>query len=361
MKKLLDLSSSKNVTKFLQDQLDNSLEMCQKKIESLEFLKQRLIKALKLQGFKEIYFFHEAGTLDTALFFHIYFKHVLDTGKNQILTPASASFAYLDLLKKTKRFQIIPTLCALSKEGCLDQAFLKKQISSKTIFFTQRLCHPILGIHDPNFFAHAADLQKEEVLVHLDVTGSFGEKFFDFEQFPADFISLDLSSVNKNLKGFICFSKEPILTLSCMQYEPSFSYFEKVDKAFEDFFEAFSEKMLKNIQIKASLQALILEKIPQVEFILEGPSMSCDKMMLHLPNVHAEAIAKMLVDKNIIVELGGGFEQSLSDLLNLVGIPSPKSQSVLSMTLSQALEMSDCEKIAEAIFSAYNTLLKGAF
>jgi cysteine sulfinate desulfinase/cysteine desulfurase-like protein len=361
MKKLCDLTASQKFIKELDDQNDTSIEISFKKLQKIDFLKKRLLQALKLDGFSEVLIFPTRASFETALFFHIYFKHVQETGKNQFIVKANQSLSFLDLLKKAKRFQVIATLCALNAEGELDLDVLKKQLSSKTIFYSQSLFDPILGVHDSQYLEALAELKKQEVLVHFDVSQTFGEKFFDFTGIDADFISLDLSSLSKELNGVICFSKEKIQTLNCLQLEPNFSFFEKVERAFESFFDISSENMLKNIQIKTKLKELILEKIPEAEFMMDSLNAGLKTILVYLPNVHAKALMKLLLDYQILIEVGGDEKLELVELLNLCGVSSQKGLSAFCMTLDSDLEESDLENIALSLQSAYSSLLKGAF
>lgn len=361
MKKLCDLSANQSLLKQLEKDQETSLENSFKKEQKIGFLKKRLLQALKLEGFQEILLFPSSGSFETSLFFHIYFKHVLETGKNQFLVKANQTLSFLDLLKKAKRFQLIATLCGLNHEGEIDLPNLRKQISSKTIFYSQSLFDPILGLHDSQYLNALSELKKDEIFVHFDVSTTFGEKFFDFTGIDADFISLDLSTLSRELSGVICFAKEGIQTLSCLQQEPSFSLFETIEKAFESYFDLSSEKMLKSIDLKNQLKALIAEKIPQAEFMLETWNVSVKTLLIYLPKVHAKALMKFLLQTPIMIELGGNDRLELVELLNLCGIDSQKGLSTFSITIPAHLEENSLELIATALHTAYHALLKGAF
>ncbi len=332
----------------------------QRRQKMREKIGQKILMGFKVKAFKHLYFFASRQELESSLYFSLFFTLGHQTGKNQFLLSATSHKKNLEWAKCLKKMQGQAALIGPDENGRISLPHLREKLGPKSLLMSHRLFHPILGVLDDQYLEIAHTLHEEGVLYYVDVTGALGERFFDLESIEADFISFDLSSIDSALSGFVLLAKDEVVDWVLSPLDLPIDFYEKVLEGFERFYEKATSELLGRIQNKMLFEKSLKEAIPETHFIIAATCQSVRGLGVYFPKVHAEALAFALVRHKMSVELGGGAEQTLSGLLELVQVDSSKALSAVMFHLPYPLSEEEMRKSILILKEVYCSLLKGA-
>jgi len=331
-----------------------------KRQKTREQMARKMLMGFKAKAFSHVYFFSSRDVLESSLYFSLFFTSGHQTGKNQFLFSATSPKKTLEWAKCLKKMQGQTALIASDEHGRVSLQHLKEKLSPKSLLMAHRLFHPILGGLDDQYLEIAHILSEEGVLYYVDVTGALGERFFDLESIEADFISFDLASIDPVLSGVILLSKHAISDWVISPLDLPIDFYEKVLEGFEQFYDRATTELLERIQNKMSLEKALKETIPETHFIIGAPYQSVRELGVYFPEVHAEAFAFALIRHKMAVELGGGAEQTLSGLLELLQVEPSKALSAVMLHLPYPLGEEHRQRSLLILKEVYSSLRKGA-
>jgi cysteine sulfinate desulfinase/cysteine desulfurase-like protein len=360
MKKFLDFTHDQTVLKRGVDPFFVPLGLIHKRAQNIKKLIEKLKFGFKAQNYPYIYRFKAHTEAQIALYMSLYSSQVVESGKNQYLFEASGSKGVLEFAKMAKKFQIVAQLVGLDPSGRLNVAHLEQRLSPKTLIFSQRLYHPLLGTLNDQDQIVSALLKDKGVLYHLDITGALGEVVYDLDRFDADFISFDLQSISDSLQGGILFSKHELYEGVITSAPIDVCFLETLMSSLEELYQSSNAQMLKKITLKMELVRALNQALPDVKTVIQPPLESLSQVVIHLPQVHAEALNFMLLDKKICLDLGGGDEQSLKSLLELMDQEPSQALSCFALRIDPDLTSEQIEGFVHQLSQAYHSLMKGA-
>lgn len=360
MKKFLDFTSSRLAIKgykdpsFIpfapQDRYDDKVK---KIIDKLKF-------GFKCQKNPYIYFLHSHDEALMYMFWHLILQEASETGKNQLLFEAVSGKTILEFAKALKGFSMISTLVSPTKEGVVSLEFLDSKLGPKSLCFSHRLTHPILGTTSQDYLKIGQLLKDKGVYYHVDITKTLGEQFFDLETIEADFITFDISSINIELQGGVIFSKKPLEEFFYPAIKPDIIFLESFIQSLEELHEQASTHMLKKITLKMHLMNGLKQKtILSPSFFPESLE-SLSYKLLTFKNVHSDALNFFLQSKKACVELGGGLELPLHLLLEMCFVPHDIAVSTCGICVHETMTQEDIDSFVAILDQCYQALVKGA-
>jgi selenocysteine lyase/cysteine desulfurase len=261
-------------------------------------------------------------------------------------------------MREFKKLQINIQLISCENSSRLSLSHLESKIGPRTQLMSHRLYHPVLGSMNDQHVAIRDVLKAHGILYHVDVTTALGDCFWDLESIDADFVSVDINTAE--LKGTVLFSRDALLQGFMPSRSIDLELAEKIKGYFEKLYEVSSEAMLKKITEKMHLMTLLKEHLPQVKVMIEPPLQGLSKVIFHFPNVHQDAMNYMLKSHGIIADLGGGSEQTLFSLLEIMGFDALNAATCLGIDLAFIKDSSQIDHLVSALKSSYMTLIKGA-
>lgn len=254
---------------------------------------------------------------------------------------------------------MISTLVSPTKEGVVSLEFLESKLGPKSLCFSHRLTHPILGTTSQDYLKMGQLLKDRGVYYHVDITNTLGQHFFDLETIDADFITFDISSINSDLQGGVIFSKKPLAEFFYPAIKPDIGYLETFIKSLEDLYEQATGQMLKKITLKMHLMNALKEKITLPAAIFPEGIESLSYKLLTFKNVHSDALNFMLQSKKACVELGGGHELPLSLLLEMCFVSHEVASSSFGVCIQDTMTEEDIESFVAILTDSYTALGKG--
>lgn len=359
MKKFLDFTADQTISRYCDEASFVSLAPENRYNERVDKLLDKLKYGFKGEKNPFIYFFQTPVEASLFIFWHLVLQEAPLTGKNQFLCEAISSRSTLEFAKALKGFSMISTLISPTKQGSVCLESLASKLSFKSLCFSQRLTHPILGTSSSDHLKIASLLKEKGVYYHVDITKALGESFFDLETIDADFITFDISSIC-SLEGSVIFSKKPLSEFFYPSLKPSISFLESFVKGCEDLYENSSSAMLKKITLKMHFVNQLKEKIKDAKFIFPETQESLSTKIVCLPKVHADALNFMLMSKKACIELGGIKELSLPMLLEMCFIAHDQAKSSVSVCFDDKMSQDDIELLVDLLKNCYETLMKGA-
>lgn len=360
MKKFLDFTSDQRMLSGYDDPSYAALAPQDRYDDKLKKLLDKARFGFKAQKYPFVYFLPTANDANLFVYWHLVFSEAPNSGKNQLLFEALGSKLTLEFAKSLKGFSMISSLISPTKEGVVSVEFLESKIGPKSLCFSHRLTHPVLGTTSSDCGKISKILSEKGVLYHVDITKALGESFFDLETIDADFVSFDLSTISTDLKGGVVFSKKRLQEYFCIPSKPSISFVETFLKSLEDLYDNASSSMLKKITLKMHLVSKLKEKIQHIGFLLPEGLESLSTKVVTFPNVHSDALNFMLNSKKACLELGGNFELPLNLLLEMCFYDPKKATSSVAICIHDQMNEQDVNELVNHIDEVYKILLKGA-
>jgi cysteine desulfurase len=360
MKKFLDFTSNKLALCGYEDPLFVPLAPQSRFDDRVKKIIDKINFGFKSEKNPFVYFFASPFEASLFLFWHLILEEAPQSGKNQLLFEAVSSKSVLEFAKALKNFSMISTLVSPTKDGTVSLEFLESKLGPKSLCFSHRLTHPVLGTTSLDFPKISRLLKEKGVYYHVDITKALGEAFFDLETIEADFITFDMASIAAPLKGSVLFSKKPLCEFFQKSMTPDMSYLETFMHSLENLSENASNQMLKKITLKMQFVHSLKEKINTVHFVLPENAESLSHKLICLPQVNSDALNYFLMSKKAMVELGGGSELPLAMLLEMCFVPHNIAHSSFSVCFEDSMSSSDIESLNDIIAESYASLLKGA-
>lgn len=360
MKKFLDFTSDQRMLSGYDDPSFVPLAPQDRYDEKLKKLLDKARFGFKAEKYPYVYFLPTQNDANLFVYWHLVFNEAPTCGKNQLLLEAVGSKLTLEFAKALKGFSMISALISPTKEGIVSVEFLESKLGPKSLCFSHRLTHPVLGTTNPDCAKISKILSEKSVLYHVDITKALGESFFDLEDVDADFVSFDINTINSDLKGGVVFSKKPMQEYFCTLVKPSISFVELFLKSLEDLYDNASSSMLKKITLKMHLVNKLNEKIQNISFLLSENLESLSTKVITFPNVHSDALNFMLNAKKVCLELGGNTELPLNLLLEMCFYDHKAAKSSAAICIHDQMNEQDVDELVNHIDEVYKTLLEGA-
>jgi len=359
MKKFLDFTHDKIFLSAFGIEALTPIGPLPKKELAIKKLLEKLTLGFKAEKYPYIYLYDSHEIMLKAFILSILFDEALNSGKNQFLFELTGSKATLELAKFVKKINFSSQGISPDQTGRLDLDQLKEKLKPKSCLFSQRLKHKVLGaINDQTVFIKEL-LQEKEVLYHLDITGALGETIFDLESMDQDFVSFDLESLSIDLKGGLLFSKKPIKPIFIEPSVFSIQILESILKTLEDLHDKASGNMLKMISLKMHLMQGLKTFLDEVDLLITPPIESITTLVVHIKDMHQDALSGQLLSKRIGLDLGGGKELNLQALMGLLGYDEKFCHSCMALTFHEDMTLQDIDEFLAAFKDAYKLLKQG--
>lgn len=301
----------------------------------------------------------------------VYHQITRKTGQNHYITLSTEEAAQILTLEKYKDLGCHTTLIDPVATGSISQK-ITEAITPRTALITLTLADGLTGI-----YYEIEELVKicklRGIKLHLDVTYALNSRAFSFKESGADFVTLGgdilkgpkssgllMAKKETQLKPFICGEEEqkglrgaPLdmaalvgLAHACtllkarqmnLEVPRLRDLFEKKCKAIEGVDVLFKENRLFNVSVLA------------------------------FQGVHSDALLYALNKRGVLASMGGGKFQKLSLVLQKLGVPSKKSETALSFSLSDETTKEEVLKAVEIIqeefvrLSRLSEKLEGAY
>lgn len=228
----------------------------------------------------------------------LYLEEIIPTGKNQILTTTIEDASTLLSIEQYRALGVISSQVPINEMGLITLETLESYVTPKTALLSLSWAHRLTGVVQPIAeIAHYC--QKKGILLHVDMSIAIGTQYFELEDLPIDFVTIEGSRIGaplgtglliiqnyRKLTPFMPSSIQGMLRggplpmagwLSCMV-------------AIKERYEAREQMTIEVAQVRNRFEKVVEENLKGVIFFKESeriPSVSC----FALPLVSGELLA----------------------------------------------------------------------
>jgi cysteine desulfurase len=321
-----------------------SLRVSQDKVAAVDAAAKTILTSLGADG--SIFLFTSNGAEAVSqVLSSVYLEVTRETGRNHFLTTGIEDFSILMGLKHLKKLDCQFKMLAVDDMGRLCASVLSESITPKTVMLSVSLANPLTGVIQP--IADLARVCKEkEILLHVDISCTFGKIFFSFKDFGIDFLTFDapLLGAPKPAGGLLV--SEGLSIVPLIHGNPAFN-----TEAFLLLSEAMSQGQTRldhvcteTARLRAKLEEGIKERVPDAILPFQEADRLPNVATAIFPKIASELLAFHLQRKGVFASFGGEASQHLSSILKTCGVRSDLALSALSFALSHTTKEAEIEE-----------------
>ena len=306
----------------------------QDQVLAVDAAAKAIIQSLGANGSTFLFTSSGAEAISQALH-SVYMDVTRETGRNYFLTTSTEDFSILLGLKYLKKLDCHYKMLAVDEMGRLCASVLAESITPKTAMLSLSLANPLTGVIQP--IADLARICKEkEILLHVDISATFGKIFFSFQDFGIDFLTFDghLLGGPKGTGGILV--REGLSIAPLIQGTPPFN-----TKAFLLLSEVMRQEQnrldhvcTETARLRHKLEAGIKERMPEAIVLFQEADRLPNVTTVIFPKIASELLAFHLQRKGVFASFGGEACQHLSSILKTCGVKIDLALTALSLCLS---------------------------
>ncbi|MCF7806199.1 MAG: aminotransferase class V-fold PLP-dependent enzyme [Simkaniaceae bacterium] len=303
----------------------------------------------------------------TQVFYHVYFEHILKTGKNQILISNLESASTLLNAARLEAAGCRVDEVSVNSEGLITPSILNLHTSPKTSILFISLVNPLTGVIQP-ITEIAAYCHRHNILLHVNLSDAIGGTYFHFDEYPIDTISFDATSIGgpRGLGALFVKKGKKISPLipTAERINPSRGgAFEpeqllQFKKAACTLKSEFDSMTLNAARLRDRFEAILKDRIPDVVIPFEQQLRVAHLSTICFPGVAQDLMLFHLAHQNINASMGGGETQKLQHLLTKCGMDATLARSSLSFNMFQDRDEERLDYMVEIIVDTYYKLRK---
>jgi cysteine desulfurase len=270
---------------------------------------------------KDTFHFTSSGSAAIAAVYQsVYIDHIVESGKNHILTTTAEEASIHLLGKHYEKLGVVQKTIQLSENGQVTREALESAISPKTGLVSLSWANSLTGVIHP-IWELAEMCREKRILFHVDASQVLGKLYFKFEELPLDFLTFD-GPVLHGPKGsggvFIRRGVEftPAIPEGMEGADLNTPALIGLGIATEEMSEAFDHLSLETARLRDKLEEGIKLAIPEVKLLYKEAERLPNVSAILFPGVHHELLAFHLREAGVFASFGGGQKQKLEYLIS---------------------------------------------
>jgi cysteine desulfurase len=329
--------------------------MGQQAVSSIQKNTKRLADLLGLDSRDRIFCFHSRFEALSHLTLSHYCNMVYQTGRNQIITTNMEDVGSLQTWRQLEEIGCICTQIAVNQQGQITREVLEKALFPKASLLSISWANSLTGVIHP--IADLAELCKSKgILLHVDASTVIGKIYFNLQEIPIDFLSLEGSLIHAPQGTSIMIVKENVTFFPVQQQTPA--ALASLAAAIEENIALFESTCLETSRLRDVFEEKICLQIPDAQVLFAHVERLPNSSVIAFPAVHAEALLYMLNRKGVFASIGGGQHQLLSQILIKCHIAPELAYAAISFSLSYETTEEQIERAVGIIVDSVQQLRK---
>ena len=281
---------------------------------------------------KDLFHFTPSGSAAISAVYHsVYFDHIVQSGKNHILTTATEEAPIHLLGKHFEKLGLYQKVVPLNENGQMTRKALEEAISPKTALVSLSWANGLTGVTHP-IWELSEVCRERGILFHVDASHVLGKLYFKFEELPIDFLTFDGPTLHGPKGSGGVFIRRgvdftPIIPEGMEGADLNTPALIGLGIAIEELSESFDHLCMEGARLRDKLEEGIKLALPEVEILYKEGERLPNTTAMIFPNVHSELLAFHLREQGVLVSFGGGQKQKLEHLTG--------SKCALSFSLSR--------------------------
>lgn len=330
----------------------------QDKVMAVDAAANAILKSLGANGSTLIFTSSGAEAISQVLS-SVYLEVTRETGHNHFLTTGIEDFSILMGLKHLKKLDCHFKMLAVDEMGRLCASVLSESIGPKTAMLSLSLANPLTGVIQP--IADLARVCKEkEILLHVDISCTFGKIFFSFQDFGIDFLTFDgqLLGAPKAAGGILV--REGLSIEPLIHGNPPFQReaFLLLSEAMSQGQNRLDHVCTETARLRVKLEEGIKERVPDATLLFQEADRLPNVATAIFPKIANELLSFHLQRKGVFASFGGEASQHLSSILKTCGVRSDLALSALSFALSHTTTDTEIDQTLSLIEETAKELRK---
>lgn len=273
--------------------------------------------------------------------FSTYWNVCREQGKTQILASCLEDAPTMRALKRLEELGCLVRMIPVKESGLVDLDFLEAKLNPKVALITMGVASALTGLIQPvDLVLEMA--QKKSVLVHLEASYAVGKYRFampDFLTFRGEMIHGPFSS------GVLFHRKEaPFELIHFVKKDPYL--LAALSRAAAHAELSMDRYGLEITHLRDQLEETVLQKIPSTTVLFQEALRLPNTSVLVFDRIDAEALQDCLELKEIRIDLGGHYTQTLKGLLDHSKI---EGRGAVSLSLDRMAESAALQKGTELL------------
>lgn len=316
----------------------------------------RLYDLLGAEKKDDLDFFPGMGALSEALFLSAY-KSMRETGRNHIVTTECEEAPITKMVDQLELLGAKAKTLDLNQQGQVTAEALYEKVGPRTGLVSLSWANPLTGVVQP-IYDIAKACQEHEVALHVDATHVIGRMFWQFRDFPIDYLSLDGGRLYAPRNSAVIFSKEsaPFRVKSWSWHSLDLDSFSLLRKGCENLLVNFEEICMECARLRDRFEQAILEKVPGSEILFADAERLPNISAIAFPKIVAEALLFSLSQNGVLATRGGGQMPRLDHLLRMLGKREEVCLGSLSFALPPDCTEEQVDRAAEIIVEQVRNL-----
>lgn len=330
---------------------------------------QQLYPAME-EALKGIYALLEAKEQDLILFTssgteainHVilstYFDVTIHTGKNQFITSAIAEAPSIMSIGRLDQLSCLGKMAPADKTGKITSQAIAEAMSPRTALVSIEWANGLTGVINP--ITEIASLCKERgVRLHIDASHALGKVFFQWEDVPAHYVTINGDSLHAPSGTGALFIRNDI---NCSSFivggveqaghragSYSVGGLVALGQAAREAIDARDLLCTEVARLRAKFEegivSLISDAIPFFQDQERLPNCSA----IGFPGVSNEALLYLLNRRGVYATIGGGTYQQIGIVLAASGVEEALAHSAISFSLSRETTEDEIDKAIDII------------
>ena len=316
---------------------------------------QELIASLDSR-YQILYDFLGADAKDTFVFtssvaeainqvlWSVYLEKARSEGKCHFIVSALEDAPTMQMMQRLEEMGCFVKIAPVGPSGQVDLEILSSMINPRTALVSCTMADGLTGVLQP--VEEIAKICWEKgALLHLDATYAVGKFQFSFADLKADYLTFSGDRIHsvKSSGGLFVKEKSPLSPLILGGPDQGGFRGGSFDVAsFVALTSAISQSQLfidmmglESVRLRDLFEFELMKNTPEAHPLFTNELRLPNTTVMVFPNVHAEALLYVLNRKNVFASMGGPYAQSLSRVLQAMGIESRLSECALSFSLSR--------------------------
>ncbi len=312
------------------------------------------------------FFFSSEEEAMEAVFSHVLFDHMFETGKNHILSLDTEGASTMALLKRFEKAG-----CSYQLIGSDALTTLQSALSPRVGLVTMSWVHPLTGMVQPLY--EIADLcKKHKVLLHVRGTEALGKLFFRYQDIPVDFMTFGGSTFYLPQGAAGLFAKKgskigeflaPVSKVMGQHWIPAnVPAILAMGEMAHIVLDQMETGSLEIARLRGEFEDRLQERIPDVLPLNQSFRRVVNVSVMAFPYVTGEALLFELTERGVLASMGGGKMPTLEYVLKQMGQDPLLARSALSFAFSSNISEGDITKVVGLlgmIIEKYEKLAEG--
>lgn len=322
---------------------------------------------LKAKESDEVIFTSGAAEAVNHVILSTYFDVTIHTGRNQFITSAIDEAPSIMGIGRVEQLSCLGKMAPADKHGRITAEAIAEAMTPRTALVSLSWANGLTGVINP--IEEIAALCKERgVRLHLDASNIIGKAFFDWDDVPANFVTIGGDTLHAPSGTGCLFIRHgtkcsPFILGGIEQGghragSYSIAGLVALGEAAREADDACDLMCTEVARLRAHFEAGIVAKIPEARVLFQDSERLPNTSAVVFPGVGNEALLYLLNRRGVFASIGGGSFQQIGLILMGSGIPEAEAHSAVSFSLSRETTEDQIDRAISIIVDCVSKLRK---